>query len=281
MLTPESIKELRQSEELVKLLEALKLKNIDAIAVPEGFRIEHLEKYRENRERLTGTMKTTIVDSFQLYVDTFMPEGAKPLVFIEPARMAARCAMNFGTTDKPGHVDHWAELELESTSAYRALLKIAPPDGARRQNQREAAEWCEDYVQFCTFHGPDPQGEEILPATAIKALRNLKIEAKATSQSGVGNFSREKSLMESTQVDTSEGMPHFIKFRCTPYKDLTERVFLLRVGTGRDPHGETVFAMQIVRHDLQVQEMAEELADLVKQKLTSATVFLGTFKKGQ
>jgi uncharacterized protein YfdQ (DUF2303 family) len=275
MLNTETLAALRQNETLGALNDALKEHNIDATALPAGFSIVDLEKYREHRARLTGTMTTSCLPSFVTYVEKFSKAETTRLVMIDPRKMAATCAINFGSVEKPGHADHEAVLQLEKTSEYQALLKVC---GDRtRIAQRAAAEWCEDYVDFCRFL--DGDGITIPAATAIKAIRNLKIEANTKVGSGQGSFTREKSLLESTKVDTSEGLPHFIEFTGVPYKDLKQRTFRVRLGTGIDSGEATVFVMQIIRHDLDMQAMAEELADQIKDKMQSASVFLGSFAK--
>ena len=273
--SPETIAELRRPAEIDKVNELLNHNGIDAIATPSGVAVVDLEKYRANRRRLTGTMTTACVESFKNYIGQFQSEG-DALVFIDPTSMTAACALNFGTVTAPGHVDHWSKLALERTSAYIKLLQVAKQ--GTRQSQRDAAEFCEDFAAFITFFEVD-QTTAIPAATAVKALRNLKIEAAQSATSGAGSFNREKSLLESVKVDTSAGLPHFISFKCAPYKDLEEREFLIRVGVGEDTSKNAVFVMQIVRHDLIVQEMAEELAALLKEKMQAVKVFIGTFAK--
>lgn len=274
MLTPEAIAELRKATELQALQEGLDENLIDAVAVPSGFSIQDLESYRDNRRRLTGTMKTPDVNSFHKYVAKFS-SSKDAMVFVEPEEMAACCALNFGSRDEPGHADHKALLVLEKTAEYQALLKLVANG---RSSQRAAAEWCEDYIHCCEFLDGD-QVTTILRHTAIRAMRNLKVEAKATATSGAGSFNREKSLLESTSVDTSQGLPHFIRFTCTPYSDLESRAFLLRVGVGEDGNDKAVFSIQIIRHDIEVQQMAAELANKLSEEMSDVHVFMGAWSK--
>lgn len=280
-MTQESIRELRRAEEVEKINALLNVHGVDAIAVPDGISVKSLEPFRAHRQRLTGMMETSEVASFYAYVHAFAAERADDstpttptLVFVDPKHMAARAVLNFGTIDQPGHADHSATLKLEMTAEYSAMLKIAE----MRSAQKAAAEWCEDHITCITFLGGD--GEIVEPARAIKAIRNLKVEDVQKSNSGVGNFNRERTLMETTKVDTSEGLPHFLLFKCVPYQGLAEREFKVRLGVGKDARDEPAFTFQIVRHDLEVQKMAEELAALVRKELgTLVDVYLGNFTK--
>lgn len=271
-LNLETIEEIRKPATLEHLNNKVLAQKIDAMVIPAGYELKSLELYREGRERLTGKMETSSLESFGNYVEKYASEG-DAVVFIDQENMSATCAVNFGDLENPGHADHCAILKERKTSAYEALLKVTE----KRVPQRTAAEWCEDYADFCVFL--DSDGSNIEPAKAAKAIRSLKIEANAKASSGVDNYRQEKSLLESVKVDTSEGLPAFIDFTCVPYTDLQERTFRLRLGTGRDNSDMTVFSMQIIRHDLAAQEMAEELAGLVQGKLAKAAVFLGTFTK--
>jgi uncharacterized protein YfdQ (DUF2303 family) len=272
-LTPETIAILRQPEALDSINAELARNEIDATALPAGYSIADLEGYREHRRRLTGTMTTNCVFSFASYVVAFMKDAA-PLVFVQPGTMTANCPLNFGDAEKPGHADHTALLKLEPTAAYAALLGIT----SQRATQQQAAEWCEDYVSFCSFLSSDVNDQFEIPASkAVRAIRNLKIDAKATATSSVDSFRGEKSLLESVAVDTSDGLPHFIRFTCVPYLGLPSRAFLVRIGTGRDRENNSVFTLKIVRHDIDVQDMAKDLATLVAGSLKGATVLLGSF----
>lgn len=269
MLNTETINELRMPQAQNKLQEDIRQAGLDAVAVPAGLKIQDLETWRSGRRRMTGAMETGCMDSLQSYVESFPGEGAR--AFINAELMTAVCIINFGTAAAAGHADHAAVLKMRQTAEYSALLRLAK----ERKGQRAMAEFFEDYAAFVTF--TDGEGDEIPAAKAVKAIRTLKIKSKQDVGSSVGNYSREKSLLESTEVDTTEGMPHFAMFSCVPYTGLDERTFQLRIGIGEAPGGEPAFVASIIRHDLAVQAMAEELADKLRAKLVDIPVLLGQF----
>jgi uncharacterized protein YfdQ (DUF2303 family) len=246
---------------------------IDAIVAPAGINLWDLEKYRDCRRRMTGTLLTDDLASFDNYITTLSADRQGTRIFVHPDSMTAACVINFGSNDEPGHCDHLAKFAPEATAQYKALMKVAKPDTGRI-TQKGAAEWCEDYSHSIEFLGAD--NETIEPAKAIKAIRNIKVEHSAKAQSGVGNFSSEKSLLESTKVDTSEGLPHYLAYTCAPRAVLSERKFVIRLGVGANA-GETVFTMQIVRFEQHIMEMAQELADIVREKMGSLPVLIGSF----
>ncbi|MES2625931.1 MAG: DUF2303 family protein [Pseudomonadota bacterium] len=258
---------------VVRLNENFSVKEIDALVIPENLGVHDLEQYREHRRRLTGKMTTDDLASFSAYVTGFSADTT-PRVFVQPSHMSAVAVLNFGDHQSPGHCDHKASFAPEKSPEYSALLRVAGGE-AKRQSQKAAAEWCEDYTHCIRFLGAN--GDEIIePAKAIKAIRNIKIDHASKISTGVNSFSTEKSLLESTKVDTSEGLPHFIEFKCQPYAVLAERTLTLRLGTGIS-NGETIFVLQIIKLDQHVLEMAIELAELVRNELKEIPVLIGSF----
>lgn len=274
MLPLDTLKHIQtnQAELISQSNEKLDSTNIDAITLPVGLEIVDLERFREVRRRLTGKMVTDDLASFSGYVTSHSDEGGRR-AFVQPASMTAIAIINFGDENYPGHCDHKATFAPDKSPEYNALLRIAGGE-AKRQSQKAAAEWCEDYTHCIRFLGADNQVIEA--AKAIKAIRNIKIDHASKVSTGVGSFSTEKSLLESTKVDTSEGLPHFIEFTCMPYAVLNERTFTLRLGTGIN-NGETVFVLQIIKLDQHVLAMALELAALVRVELKDLPVLIGSF----
>lgn len=269
MLNKETIEELRIPQAQKALQAEIEKRELDALAVPDGLQVQDLERYRPHRRRQVGTMITNCMDSLVEYVRSWKEHSR---VFVLAQDMSACAVINFGDADYPGHADHRAVLKLDKTAEYSALLKAA----SARKPQRAMAEFCEDYIDFLSFQ--DADNLFIPPATAIKAIRTMKINSKQSVGAVAGNYSREKSLLESTAVDTSEGLPSYITFTCAPYTGLKQRTFMLRLGVGENEAGDPAFMVSIIRHDIAVQEMANELAAALRERMQYTPVLLGEFR---
>ncbi|GAA4401109.1 DUF2303 family protein [Quisquiliibacterium transsilvanicum] len=241
------------------------------VALPEHFTERDLEKYLPSRRRARGVMTTSALKDFAAYATAHAEAGAS--VFVDAGEMSATAVLNLGTPEKPGHTDNRAKLQAQQTAAYRALLQHACGRGL---TQTVAAEFLEDWPDLIECF--NEQGL-IKPPKAIAAIRKLTIEAMRKLESSEQSLSASKSAFESVQATSADPIPTTIYFKCVPYKDLAERLFVLRLGvqTGSD---KTSIVLRIVKAELHAEEMANELADLVRDSLNGTMpVLLGAYAK--
>jgi len=240
------------------------------VALPENFTTHDLENYRIYRRRARGKFQTNALDSFVSYTEAHQEEGCS--VFVSSQDMTATAVLNLGTPDAPGHADNIARLQLDKTAAYTALQTIA--NGPKKQAL--VAEFLEDWPDLITcFH----HNEQLSPPKAIAAIRKITIEGLRKIESEEQQLSASRSAFESVQATSTEKLPTHIYFKCLPYKDLAERTFVLRlqIHTGDD---KPMIGLRIVKAELHAEEMANELAKLVKEQFGGdITVVLGQYSK--
>lgn len=243
------------------------------VALPDRFTTHDLENYLPNRRRARGVMVTANLQDFAAYTKAHAEPGAS--VFVDAERMQAVAVLNLGTPDAPGHADNKAKLELKRTAAFNALLAHANANG-RGMTQATVAEFLEDWPeQIQCFN----ETGSITVPKAIAAIRKLSIESMRKIESSEQSLSASKSAFESVQATSADPIPTTIYFQCVPYKDLAERLFVLRLGvlTGSDKPSVT---LRIVKAELHNEQMAQELADLSRYALAgSCPVLLGDYSK--
>jgi len=180
---------------------------------------------------------------------------------------------DLGTTDKPLHAVHRAQVELERTAAYKALLAFT----SGRSDQNDMAVFMEDWA-FC-LSATDDAGEPMDIQKAIMAIRNITIDAKAKHESEVRTFSTNKSINEEIEA-SSKGMPlpAFITFKTVPFRGVKERDFPMRVNAAIQ-RGEITFNMKITNLDLIMEEIIAEFRSLIEDALDDGTLtYTGFFK---
>lgn len=252
---------------------AAAFKDKAVVALPDKFTEHDLERYLPNRRRARGVMTTDNLASFTDYTKAHAEPGAS--VFVDAEHMQAVAVLNLGTPDAPGHTDNRAKLCLKRTAAFTALLAHANANG-RGMTQTAASEFLEDWPEHIKCFNSEG---EISPPKAIAALRKLSIEAMRKLESSEQSLSASRSAFESVQATSSEPIPTTIYFKCVPYQDLSERLFVLRLGvlTGGDKPSIT---LRIVKAELHNEEMAQELARLTDDALSgSFPVLLGEYSK--
>lgn len=244
---------------------------LDAVAVPEGVKVQSLEAFAEGRFRFRGALSTTSIDDFARYSKELSATGTS--CFIDAENMRAVTVLNLGTLDKPGHADNLAQVQLKKTAPYSALLAI----NGDRNNQKELAEWIEDWAD--NLLGFDANGEVITAKKAAAALRKITIEASQSSDFEDNDFSGKRSLMESVEAKTKDIMPVAFEFKCVPFEGLGERPFKLRLSiiTGDRP----VLVLRVSQLEAVQEAIAVEFRDLLVEKFADSGVktFIGNFSK--
>jgi uncharacterized protein YfdQ (DUF2303 family) len=247
------------------------LKDRAVVAIPDNFTTHDLENYMPMRRRARGVMETRVIKDFAGYTKAHAETGA--CVFVDADNLSATAVLNLGTPEKPGHTDNRAKLQPKKTAAYAALKQHA---NGQAMKQATAAEFLEDWAERMQFFN---DSGAITAPKAIAALRKLTIESMRKLESSEQSLSASRSAFESVQATSVDPIPTVIYFNCVPYADLKERQFVLRLGvqTGGD---KPMVVLRVIKQEAHDEEMANELADLVRDALNKTVpVMLGSYSK--
>ena len=234
-----------------------------AIALPESFKVHDLEHYLPTRRRLRGSMTTPTLADFASY--TLDNKEAGATVFVNPDAMQAVAVLNLGTPASPGHGDNRAVLAPPKTAAFAALLAIAS-GGQRRQT--DVAEYLEDWAPLIRCE--NDAGDDVPVKLAAAAVRKLTIEGTKRLETSEQSLSASRSAFEQVRATAVDTLPVFINVTCEPYQGLADRTFRLRLGivTGDKP----ALVLRVAKREQHDEEMAQELAQLVRGALTGSDV---------
>lgn len=246
------------------------------VALPIDFSLHDLEKYLFIRRRARGTMSTSSVPDFAAYVMANKENGAA--AFVNQKQMAAMVVLNLGDPAQPGHCDNLAKLTPEQTAAYKALLAVAATGAqAIPLTQKTAAEFLEDWRTFIKAYNGE---EEVDLTKAIAAVRKITIEGLQRRDAEEKQLSANRTTFESIEAKSTETLPTAFTFACMPYQGLSARTFRMRLGiltSEKDPK----LTLRIINHEQHAEEMAAELADLVRAALQDQLpVLVGTYAVG-
>ncbi|SDH48826.1 DUF2303 family protein [Pseudomonas panipatensis] len=240
--------------------------------VPEGFKLQNLEKLEAHRNRFRGALTTSSLADFVTYVNERANEETRG--FVDKDSMSCRVIFNLGDTSQAGHGDDIATLTLQPTAAYAALQAIA----GQRLSQKDLAEWMEDWRDFLKAVTPDDQ--EMNLVQAIAAVRNITIKASSERTTVEGNFNASRSAMDQIEAASQDTLPGSLIFTCQPYDGLPLRNFVLRLSvlTGE---AKPVIKPRWVAEQQVREEIAQEFKDLLSADITSTDLTIGTFKVGE
>lgn len=245
-------------------------------AIVLGDKVHTLEHLQDGRSRFRGTLKTNSLADFIGYVKRDHGRGPDDRAsgFIDATALAATAFFNLGDHQSPGHADHLAQLKLDQTAAYRAVLSV---DG-KRVDQKSLAEWIEEWGTQIDV--ADDNGEPLSLSLAIGAIRSVKVKATAESTTTVGNFAQTRTAMEDIEARASglANLPGRLKFRFTPALGLSEQTADLRLSLIANPEEKPTFALRWIGRE-QVQEaIAQDFKRALFEEIGEAAVLtIGTF----
>lgn len=267
MLTKEAIDALAQAQAIGAANTAIAAEA--AAALPNDFTLHDLEKFMPVRRRLRGHMDSSVLADFAAYVLANKETGAR--VFVNQADMLATAVLNIGTPNAPGHADNTATFKPLATAAYKALRKIATGQPLK---QTDVAEFLEDWflnVQ-CSRDGTD-----MTTTRALAGIRSISIEKLQKVASEEQQLSASRSAFESVKADGID-IPSHIQFTTEPFLGLQVRAFSMRLGIITE--GKPAITLRIVKAEEHAEQMAAELANLVRGALQAdVPVLIGSYSK--
>ena len=242
---------------------------ITAAGIPDDFKIEDLEQFMPTRRRAAGLMTTPFINDFVSYVEEHKQDGCT--IFVDADQMQGRAVLDLGTPTAPGHCANIAALAPKATAAFTSLKSVIE----RQRNQKDTAEWLEDWVNHLTAQA---DGKEIDMRKAIQAVRSITIEGLNKIHHEEQSLSASRSAFESVKASSEETLPSHFLFKCKPYPDLKEREFVLRLSVLTD--GKPMLILRPMAWETAVEEMATEFAtDIRKAVENKVPVLIGTYSK--
>lgn len=259
-----------QSNQLETFLPAIVLRDAEGAET-----LNSLERFDAHRARFRGRFNTTSIHALAEYThQTAISRGAPGEGFIDVNGMTARIYFNLHTPEgKAGHADHFAEVKLETSAAYGALMKYAhtPLD------QRALHDFLEDWnLHITALYNGEPDASKPLSA-ALAAIRSITVETARQSTSDVRDMGSTRSAMETVDARSKHTLPSGFIFECQPYAGLPSVPFHLRLGvtTGDDK-------VSLILRVQQREAIREAIGENFRRTLENlvgqdATLLLGTF----
>lgn len=239
-----------------------------AVYLPDSMKIQDLEHLQKFKNRYTGDFITDSLASFAEYVK----EQDEKTCFVHTKRPVAKAIFDLGTKEEPLHAKHNALFEVGETAAYMAVKSFAQG----RQSQEDLAEWLEDWM-FC-IQVLDKDNQEMDVRTAIRAVRNVTIEAAGKYESDIQQLSTTQSSLESIEANSKGNpLPAWINFTCRPYKCIEEATFPIRISMSLKKE-EIAFLLKISNLEKIQEDISEHFAETVSNAIGKDTaIYLGEF----
>jgi uncharacterized protein YfdQ (DUF2303 family) len=238
--------------------------------VPDGYKLEGLERFGDAPKRLRGTFKTARISDFAAYWDTHNTEYSA--LFLDPDSMSAVARIDHGTPLEPGWGSHQAVLDLRPTAGYVALLRLV---GGSAYKQADLLDWIADWAPLLQFSDTAAEGDNpnMTAAHAIQALRKLETAAGKTALFEESDLGRQRSVLESAKVTQSPPVRMLVTL--TPYAELDARTFAVRLAYL--PQDPVMIKPRLVALEATREAMADEFCEKVSAALGVGATLQGKF----
>lgn len=242
-----------------------------AALVPEGYKIESLERFFDHPRRIRGTFHTGQIDQFAGYVAEHGDED-ETAVFVDETTLSAVAILDRGRRLSPRWGEHMAVLRLKKSPEWAAL-----EDAARGSfSQASFIDYIHEWADFLSFSS-SPLDEEWTPMKilqAVMALRKLKTTIARDAEHVEHDQARNKTVFERAAIDSNP--PNLLRFTGRPVTEMDERQVTVRlVYLPQDP---PVIKLRLVGYEVLKQAIGSEFRQLVSEQLPTGTpIHLGIF----
>jgi uncharacterized protein YfdQ (DUF2303 family) len=247
---------------------------IPASVVAKDSKIESLEFLLETPVHHRANFTTSVLNDFVSYCKPNCDIDMDSTIYIDQKAMFARAIFDHGTASYPRWGHHKAHLILDKTPEFAALLE----NNNRDMSQQEFIDFLTDWEKFVRLGDEDSEGLAFMDA--INRIRKLTVTSLSKAESEVGNFSANKSALESVEVSAgSTKPPAALLWAGTPYEQFKQRIFDAEIRAV--VKGDSIkLRYRIIQLESGINEIANEFRDLIKQALAddSINIYLGAIQ---
>lgn len=259
--------------------DTLHLRTLDAVMVPDNFKMQSIEKYLPAPSRKKGAFNTSLIESFTNYCtqELEQSEHNHAACFINADRLSANAIFDVGTINDPKHAENTASFILEKTQEFIAILEA----NNNKLGQLDFTYWLEDYRPYVADLF-DSAGESIDFKKGIHALRKITFTAQTESNHTEEHLSSEQSGF--TRIEAKSGaeqnLPATIEFRCKPSPDLEEISIHARIIPQNSPRGVEI-KLQLIQLERIKQDLAISFKEMIQDSLKELDLktYIGTYQK--
>jgi uncharacterized protein YfdQ (DUF2303 family) len=238
-----------------------------AVIVPDGYKLESLERFNPVPSLFKGGFSTTILSEFADYVSKHGNENSA--VFIDNERIQALAIIDMGSHEAPQWGKHRADINLLKTPAYAALLRW----NNQTCDQQTFIDFVEDWSENITFIFDDDFVNGSTPLDkVIKSLRKVKVGFQSTKEQEVQSSSSSRSLLESIEIKAgNEPLPIGFVFSTLAYDGIDPVDFNCQLRVTSDEKNVR-FKFRVGQLDAINERISFEFKEAIFESLASSKI---------
>lgn len=171
---------------------------VDCVAIPRGYSMHELEKYKEFRVRPRGSLVSEHFDDFVEYIvqarnNQPSVDSNNTAVFINRDNMSAFAVLDYYAGR--GHADNTATFDAVRTPLFGAVTRLASSNGFK---QRELIHFIEDWGDSVEF--VDGENETMSQGEAVAAAQSMTVEKAKKIKQTHGDMSQDYTISEQAEL---------------------------------------------------------------------------------
>jgi len=263
-------------ETLEKLINSVNIEKIidqvitnDCILVPDNFKVEDIEEFKDFRNRYRFYFSTKDINDFIQYCERFSQIGSQ--CFIHDDGIFASCIFDLGTLDQPLHQDHKAQLEPNMSYVYKIVNNLSESS----LSQIECVHMIEDLSDCIALL--DFEEKILSESLAKQAFRDITIEKYHSISNKIQDFSSSMSSMENVEAKNDVNLPRSIVIRCSPYMHLVPQHFKFAISLDERHEDKPKFRFRWIMEDRQKEQIKLEFKVKIQEglKKTDISIYSG------
>lgn len=207
---------INRSEAITEQLNQIVHDGAHVIALPDGFRIENLERFEAQRYHPRGHYSTSDYRDLLAYAKAREADFSGSALFIDPDEMIARIIFDYD--GGRGHGNNTARYDAETTPLYGALRRICRKE---LTSQKELVQLLEDWADDITAH--DKDGEPLPTNSAVALLSSLTVEKAKRLKQTQGDWEHERTVSEQAALKAEGKMVAELRITDELYTGTTEK----------------------------------------------------------
>ena len=235
----------------------------DAVIVPDGYRLESLERFNQVPNLFKGTFSTTVLGEFTKYVVQHGNENSA--VFIDNEQIKATAIIDQGSHEEPQWGKHRADITLLKPPAYQSLLRF----NNQLLTQQDFIDFAGDWGDNITFVFDDDSKQSV--DKVIKLLRKVKVGFNSTREQEVNANSSSKSALESIEIKAgNDPLPIGFVFTTLAYESIQLINFECQLRATSDDKG-VKFKFRVNQLDAINERISNEFRNAVTARFQEKT----------
>lgn len=237
--------------------------NTEVLLIPDGYRVEDLERFHDEPRRTKAVVNVRTLESFLSYCARFAQNGT--VVFVDREAAKIEAVIDYHLPDLPDWGEHRIKYKMPYTTEWQAWKGS---DG-KKMNQVEFSEFIEERIADFA----EPEGAAMLEvAKNLKAQKKVEFASAVNTANGDVQFTYETETHAKGHIDVPETFAIGIRL----FEDGEAYRIDARLRYRISDDGKLTMWYTLIRADKALEAAVNDVVVVLKEKTPADRLFMAT-----